>query len=203
MNIVLCASEFLWSRVFRRFPELKIVLAEGGIGWVPYFMERCDRHFQQQAAWTGQDFGGRLPSEVFREHFVTCFVTDQFGVHNRHAIGVENITWEADFPHGDGEWPRGPESLAKMLDGVPDDEVNLITHRNAMRLFRYDPFSVLDPADCTVGALRAQATDVDLSTHAKHKSKIKGTTGIDAADYIKKWAGRHGGDLSNAAPSSS
>ena len=51
----------------------------------------------------------------------------------------------------------------KYLDGVPDDEIDKITHLNAMRHFHYDPFSVRPREQCTVGALRAEATDVDLS----------------------------------------
>jgi hypothetical protein len=62
------------------------------------------------------------------------------------------------------EWCGGaPETLMEELVGVPDDEINLITHENAMRLFRYDPFLHIPKDKATVGSLRAQAVDVDLS----------------------------------------
>ena len=56
-----------------------------------------------------------------------------------------------------------PSSLAKTLDGIPDDEIDKITHLNAMRVFQFDPFAVRPREQCTVGALRAEAADVDVS----------------------------------------
>jgi hypothetical protein len=56
--------------------------------------------------------------------------------------------------------------LAPALAGIPDDEINKITHENAIRLFSYDPFAHVPKDKATVGALRAQATDVDTSERA-------------------------------------
>ncbi|MBV9953331.1 MAG: amidohydrolase, partial [Acidimicrobiia bacterium] len=60
-------------------------------------------------------------------------------------------------------WPYSPERLAKSLEGVSDAEIDAITHENAIRLFHYDPFSVMPKEQSTVGALRAKATGVDTS----------------------------------------
>ncbi|MFZ4519756.1 MAG: amidohydrolase family protein, partial [Microthrixaceae bacterium] len=65
MNIVQCAADLVWSPVFRKFRNLRVALSEGGIGWVPYFLERIDYVYKHHKAWTNQDFGDRLPSEVF------------------------------------------------------------------------------------------------------------------------------------------
>ena len=64
-----------------QFPDLKVALSEGGIGWIPFYFDRIDRHFQNQA-WLhdGNDFGGKLPSEVFREHILACYITDPSGL---------------------------------------------------------------------------------------------------------------------------
>ncbi len=78
----------------------------------PVLPDRVDRTFEMHRAWTQQDFGGRLPSEVFREHFLTCFISDPVGVELRERIGVDNIAWEADYPHSDSMWPTAPEELA-------------------------------------------------------------------------------------------
>jgi hypothetical protein len=51
----------------------------------------------------------------------------------------------------------------KSLTGVEDDEIDRITHRNAMRHFRFDPFTHRAREECTVGALRAGAADVDVT----------------------------------------
>ena len=80
MNICMAAADLVWSRVFKQFPTLKVALSEGGTGWIPYFLDRLDRTFDMHHAWTGQDFGdGRMPSDVFREHILTCFITDPVG----------------------------------------------------------------------------------------------------------------------------
>jgi predicted TIM-barrel fold metal-dependent hydrolase len=174
MNIVQCAADLLFSPVLRKFPDLRLALSEGGIGWIPYFLERVDYVYSHHKAWTGQDFGDMLPSQVFSERVVTCFIDDAFGVESRAKLNVDNICWECDYPHSDSTWPQAPEMAMKYLDGVSDAEVNKITHENAIRLFSYDPFSVRPREKCTVAALRAEATDVDTSLMArnpKHERK--------------------------------
>ncbi len=166
VNIIQCAADLLFSPVLRKYPSLRVALSEGGIGWIPYFLERVDYVYSHHKAWTGQDFGDMLPSQVFNERIVTCFIDDAFGVENRHHINLDNVCWECDYPHSDSTWPTAPEMAMKYLAGVADDEVNKITHANAMRLFKFDAFSVRPREQCTVGALRAQATDVDTSIRA-------------------------------------
>jgi predicted TIM-barrel fold metal-dependent hydrolase len=165
MNIQSAAADLLWSRVIKQFPDLRIALSEGGTGWIPYFLDRVDRTYEMHRAWTQQDFGGRLPSEVFREHFLTCFISDPIGVEMRHHIGVDNMCWEADYPHSDSMWPTAPEELGAVFaaHGVTDDEASKITHENAMRWYSFDPFTQIKREDATVGALRRRAADHDVS----------------------------------------
>ncbi len=157
LNTMEAATDLLWSQVLRKFPNLKFALSEGGTGWLPYWLERIDYVYQQHRFWTGQDFGDELPSQVARDHFTFCFISDRAGVDEREAIGIDNITWECDYPHSDSSWPNSPESVAKQLDGVSDDIVNKITYENAMRIFRYDPFAHRSKEQSTTGALRAEA----------------------------------------------
>jgi predicted TIM-barrel fold metal-dependent hydrolase len=163
VNIVQAAADLLWSPVLRKFPDLTFAMSEGGIGWIPYFYDRADWIYTRHRQWTGQDFGDKLPSEVFRERVVTCFIDDPVGIDVRHRVGIDSICWEGDYPHSDSTWPTSPEFLMKSLDGVPDDEIDKITHENAMRHFRFDPFASRPREECTVGALRAGATDVDVT----------------------------------------
>ena len=177
LNLVQCATDLVWSGIFLRFPDLKIALSEGGIGWIPYFLERIDRTYDRHRAWTGQDLGGILPSELFKEHVITCFIDDLVGVRLRDDIGVDMITWECDYPHSDTNWPDCAELLAVQLDGLSDDDVNKITHENAMRLFQFDPFAVRPREHCTVAALRAEAEGHDVSIrssgqHMDHTGKV-------------------------------
>jgi predicted TIM-barrel fold metal-dependent hydrolase len=169
MNIQSAAADLLWSRVLKNYPALRIALSEGGNGWIPYFLDRVDRTYEMHHAWTQADFGGRLPSEVLREHFLTCFISDPVGVEMRDKIGVDNMAWEADYPHSDSLWPDAPEALAGDFArfAVPDDEIRKITHENAMRWYSFDPFTHIAEADATVGALRAKAAGHDVSTMSR------------------------------------
>ena len=190
MNIVQASADLLWSPVLRKFPTIKFALSEGGIGWIPYFLERVDYVYQNHKAWTGQDFGDKLPSQVFKERIITCFIDDAVGIEMRHHVGVDNITWECDYPHSDSTWPNSPEMLSKSLAGVPDDEINKITHENAMRFFRYDPFSVRPREQCTVGALRAEASDVDVRPRSSGKPIARPDKPITMLDLANKAAGK-------------
>jgi predicted TIM-barrel fold metal-dependent hydrolase len=167
MNIVQAAAALVWSTTLRRFPGLKFALSEGGIGWIPYFLERVDYNYQRHHYWTGQEFGDQLPSEVFNEHVITCFIDDHFGVASRQFLNLDNVCWECDYPHSDSTWPTAPETFLKQMDGVDREDVDRISHRNAMRHFSYDPFSTIPAADATVGALRRKAAGHDVSIHAK------------------------------------
>jgi predicted TIM-barrel fold metal-dependent hydrolase len=168
MNIVQAAADLLWSAPIKKYPGLKIALSEGGTGWIPYFLERADRTYEMHSAWTKQDFGGKLPSEVFREHFLTCFISDHVGVQLRHQIGIDNIAWEADYPHSDSMWPRAPEELWDVLrqHDVSDTDANKMTHENAMRWYSFDPFPAHPREQATVGALRRAAEGHDVSIRA-------------------------------------
>ncbi|WP_420432549.1 amidohydrolase family protein [Candidatus Poriferisocius sp.] len=178
MNIQSAAADLLWSRVLKEFPAIRIALSEGSTGWVPYFLERVDRTYDMHHRWTGQDFGGRMPSDVFREHFLTCFISDHTGVYLRNQIGIDNISWECDYPHSDSAWPDAPEELAQLMGeaGVTEIEAAKITHENAMRWYSFDPFAHVPREQATVGVLREAAAGHDVSIRAmSNREKLTAT----------------------------
>jgi predicted TIM-barrel fold metal-dependent hydrolase len=193
MNIVQAAADLVWSTTLRRYPDLKVALSEGGIGWIPYFLERVDYNYDRHHAWTGQDFGDKLPSEVFNEHVLTCFIDDKFGIASKDALDLDMVTWECDYPHSDSNWPLSPEVFASSALALTDEEVDKITHLNAMRHFQYDPFSVLGGrANCTVGALRKQVEGHDVSIKSHAREGIRGDSAQAARDLVKMAAGPGG-----------
>jgi predicted TIM-barrel fold metal-dependent hydrolase len=193
MNIVQAAADLLWSQPIKDYPDLKIGLSEGGTGWIPYFLERADRTYEMHSTWTKQNFGGKIPSEVFREHFLTCFISDKVGVKLRNMIGIDNICWEADYPHSDSMWPGAPEELWDVLseNNVPDDEIKKMTYQNAMRWYSFDPFSHITPAQATVGSLRKAAEGHDVSTRAlsQHKESRSGSSLAEFTASAKELTG--------------
>lgn len=163
MSLVACAADLTYSPVLRKFPDIQFALSEGGIGWIPYFMERADYTYEMHHRWTRQDFGGTKPSELFRDHVATCFIDDKAGIMMRELIGIDNITFEVDYPHTDAQWPNSPEVLWESLTGCSDEDINKITHLNAMRLYNFDPFTKRKKEECTVAALRKEATHVNTT----------------------------------------
>ncbi len=191
MNIVQAAADLLWSQPIKDYPDLKIALSEGGTGWIPYFLERADRTYEMHSTWTKQNFGGKIPSEVFREHFLTCFISDKVGVKLRNMIGIDNICWEADYPHSDSMWPGAPEELWEVLsaNNVPDDEIKKMSYQNAMRWYSFDPFSHITEAQASVGALRKAAEGHDVSIRALSKHEHGGASFADFAANAKELTG--------------
>jgi predicted TIM-barrel fold metal-dependent hydrolase len=136
-NSMYTTADLLFSRVFHKFDSLKVALAEGGIGWVPYMLERIDYTWERHRYYTEIDKDTR-PSDLFRKHVWGCFIDDEFGLTNRHAIGIERITWEGDYPHSDSNWPNSRTRAAEVLADVPDEEVHRIVELNARELFCFD-----------------------------------------------------------------
>jgi predicted TIM-barrel fold metal-dependent hydrolase len=187
MNICQAAADLVWSRVIKRFRGIRIALSEGGTGWIPYFLDRLDRTYEMHHLWTGQDFGGRLPSEVFREHFLTCFIADPVGIALRHDIGLDNIAWECDYPHSDSSWPRSAEELAAVAADVPDDELAKITYENACRWYSFDPFAHRARGSSTVGALRAEAAGHSVEVRSLDKGRfVRSGQGIDLGEMAER-----------------
>ena len=191
MNIVQAAADLVWSPTLRKFPDLKFALSEGGIGWIPYFLERIDYNYDRHHAWTGQDFGSKLPSEVFNEHILTCFIDDKFGMASRGALDIDMVTWECDYPHSDSNWPESPEVLARSMVDVSDEDIDKVTHLNAIKHYNYDPFSVLGGRDnCTVDALRASVEGHDVAIKSQRREGDQRISAADAGDVLAKMAAR-------------
>ena len=116
-------------------------------------------------------FDGKTPTDVFRQHFLTCFISDPSGLLLRDRIGIDNIAFETDYPHSDCIFPGAPEDLWQHYTDckATDAERNKMGFENACKFFRFDPFKHICKEQATVGALRARAlaSGVDARTHSK------------------------------------
>jgi predicted TIM-barrel fold metal-dependent hydrolase len=164
-------GDLLWADFWHRFPALRFALTEGDIGWIPYFLQRAEHTLDRHNGWMRQEQPqGLRPSDLFRERILCCFIEDRVGVKLLDEFNVDNVCWESDYPHSDSSWPHAPEHLVPLFDGLRDDVVAKITHENALRHFRFDPFARRPRAQCTVAALRAEAGDVDTVTTAGRRA---------------------------------
>jgi len=168
MSISTGAADWLNLAALHQYPGIRIALSEGSIGWVPYFLERADFSHERHKAWTHSNFGKIKPSDLFRRHFMNCFIEDAFGLKNLSDIGEDMVAYECDYPHSDCLWPEVPERLWKTVQHLTEAQIDKVTHLNAMRFFKFDPFKHHKREELTVGALRAKAAadGVDISVRS-------------------------------------
>ncbi|MCH7554137.1 MAG: amidohydrolase [Chloroflexi bacterium] len=124
----------IWTGMLHRHPKLQVISSEGGIGWIPYFLERSDYTYERHRYWTHSQLQMK-PSEYFKRQCYGAFIYDEAGVALRHLIGVKNILWESDYPHTDTTWPFSHQRIDESLPGVPEDERRLIVFENTRRVF--------------------------------------------------------------------
>ncbi len=151
------AQDWLLSDVFLRFPRLKLVLSEGGVGWIPYVLGQLDYVWERHGLWTKTPHT-EPPSTLFKDHLYGCFIDDRWGAANVRAIGVENCMIETDYPHSDSSWPHTQDLVRQRLAYLTEDERALVLRGNAERVFQFDP------ADIT--AADVTAADVTVSGEA-------------------------------------
>ncbi|MGY1814034.1 amidohydrolase family protein [Blastococcus sp. SYSU D00820] len=137
---IYAAVDWLYSGIPVRYPNLKICLSEGGIGWVAGLMDRLDHmlsYHEMYGTWAA--FKEELtPAEVFKRNFWFCAVEDQSSFVQRDRIGVENILLEADYPHCDSTWPHTQRTVHEEIGGLPADVIRKLTWENASKLYRHE-----------------------------------------------------------------
>jgi predicted TIM-barrel fold metal-dependent hydrolase len=107
-----------------------VALVEVDCGWIPYIREQMDdRHSRSKLR------HDTPPSAYLDHNFNYVFITDSYGVRNRHEVGIERMMWSSDFPHGGSDWPHSREAIERQFKGVPDDERYPILAGNALRLY--------------------------------------------------------------------
>lgn len=190
ISVANAAADWLHMAALHKYPNLKIALSEGSIGWVPYLLERAE-FANEQHIWTNMNWHGKTPSQVFREHFYCCFLVDKFGLKNYEDVGEDIILYENDYPHSDCVWPKAPEYLWDCVKDLPENIIHKVTHENAMQAYHFDPISILGRENCTVGALREQAKDVDTTVKSTPGYKPSNTGGVvTSGDIARMFAGQ-------------
>lgn len=128
---------FVFSGILERHRALRVMLAECGIGWVPYLLDRMDRMQTQFSS--KRELGNELsmkPSDYFHRQMFVTFEEDPVGIGLIPAIGAENVMWASDYPHPDGTFPYSRESVRESFKGLPDDLVRKVTAENAAKAFQ-------------------------------------------------------------------
>ncbi len=132
-------AAMIFSGILEQRPNVKFVLGEGGLGWIPYVLERLDHEHHQYYDKTKDHRLSMLPSEIFARQVYVTYEDEKIGVELIPRIGVDNVMWASDYPHGDSTWPHSRRAIADSpLSALGDEAVRKITNDTASRIYRID-----------------------------------------------------------------
>jgi predicted TIM-barrel fold metal-dependent hydrolase len=130
-------ANMIYSGICDRFPALKIVSVESGIGWIPFFLEGLD----YQARECDVELELR-PSEYFRRQMYACFwfegSSGQKFINDVSAVGVDNCLFETDFPHPTCLYPEPIRHIAPTLELVDYETRRKLLSLNAAQVYNLD-----------------------------------------------------------------
>jgi predicted TIM-barrel fold metal-dependent hydrolase len=132
-NAMSSLMEYLFSGLLERYPRLQLAYSESQVGWLPYQLERADTVWQEHRAWNGVAME-RPPSYYYFRQVYGCFFRDYFGLRNLADVGVDNVTFEVDYPHTDSTWPDSQQVAKEMFATLTDEEVYKVVRGNAIRM---------------------------------------------------------------------
>jgi predicted TIM-barrel fold metal-dependent hydrolase len=130
-------AQFLSCGIFDRYPKLKVVTVEGGIGWLPWLLQTLDEATRKHHMWV-KPVQDRLPSEYYRDHCGSTFIEDPAGLALVRAWGlINNVMWSSDYPHQEGSWPHSSQAIERQLSAFTDSERAAIIGTTAAGIFGF------------------------------------------------------------------
>ena len=134
MNMSTKLMEVIFGGALENHPDLKVVIAESGIGWIPYILEHMDLEWEDQF----KDLTLTMkPSEYWYRQCYATFQSDPVGMHLVDQLGEDNIMWGSDFPHPDGIWPDSHEFIEREMGHLSDTVRQKTTYDNAAKLYGF------------------------------------------------------------------
>ncbi len=132
----LSAADYLMELMFggalERYPGLKVVFGEAGLGWIPYILERIDEQWEVQY----RDLELTMkPSEYWKRQCKATFQFDSVGLRLLDQFGEDTVMWGSDFAHRDGVWPDSQQYISKQFSGLPDRIRQKVICDNAAQLY--------------------------------------------------------------------
>jgi predicted TIM-barrel fold metal-dependent hydrolase len=129
-------ATMVFSGALERHPRLRIVLAESGVGWLPYFLTRMDMEWE--ALRDKLDYAPQLaPSELFRRQVYATFEEEPTASDFIPMIGADCCMWASDYPHTDSTFPESRRAIAESLGGLAPGDVHKIVAANCARLYGF------------------------------------------------------------------
>ncbi len=127
-------ADLIWGAVPQRYPQLRFVVVEGGIGWVASLLGFMDHWWNDHRHWMEPQLD-EAPSTYFKRQFWATFEDDRAGILTRELVGVDRLMWGSDYPHTEGTFPYSQEQIMRDFMGVPEAEVYQMVTGNAAQLY--------------------------------------------------------------------
>jgi predicted TIM-barrel fold metal-dependent hydrolase len=126
----------MYSGLLDRWPKLKFLSIESGLGWIPFFLELAEYQFDEMTR--GDHWGlQRRPREYFRDNFYVSWWFESFGPQKAiEEVGVKNALFETDFPHPTYLYPDPVAHAAKVLAHLPYEDRKAILQDHAATLWQ-------------------------------------------------------------------
>ena len=135
-------ADWLFCGLLPKLPDLKIVLAESQLAWVPYVLSRADFVWKEMRGEGFTDITNdkmpHPPSHYFAQNIWCTSFRDPVGLTLLDHIGVDNVMYETDFPHTDSSWPTSHEVATEMTAGLSDADAAKVVAETARALFRVE-----------------------------------------------------------------
>jgi predicted TIM-barrel fold metal-dependent hydrolase len=128
-------EELIYGGVMRRFPALKVVLAEVDAGWVPYFREQADNRWRRNSPELRAKRGMFESPSTYMERMYFTYITDRYAVHNLALVGTGQLMWSSDYPHGGSDYPYSWRTIESDFYGIPEDTKHAVLAGNAATVF--------------------------------------------------------------------
>jgi predicted TIM-barrel fold metal-dependent hydrolase len=134
LNMSNILTSMIYSGVLEKFPRIRLVLGEAGIGWIPYVLWRMDAEWEDQF----KDLSLKMPpSDYWKRQCYATYQSDPVGVKLLDELNVGNVMWGSDFPHPDGIWPDSKDYVARELGHLPAATRRKIVCENAAKLYGF------------------------------------------------------------------
>jgi predicted TIM-barrel fold metal-dependent hydrolase len=126
--------EIIYGGVLEAYPNLKVVIGESGIGWIPYLLEHMDLEWEDQFA----DLTLTMkPSDYWHRQCYATYQSDPIGLRLLDILGEDNVMWGSDFPHPDGVWPDSKAFIEREMAQLSPELRRKVLCDNAARLYGF------------------------------------------------------------------
>src|SRR5262249_16815659 len=126
----------IFSGALERHPGFTLVLAESGVGWLPYFLARMD--LEWEALREQLDYAPSIPpSELFRRQVFATFEEESIAAEMIPMLGADFCMWASDYPHTDSTFPDSRAAIEESFGALSGDDRRKITATNCAQLYRF------------------------------------------------------------------